>query len=123
MGLACPLESGSDVFLFSFQASTCTVLYHIGTLSFSPSCLHTEFLLTYGNRSLFCEALPHPPGRVNFSSVPMVISYTFISGTYYNGPQSLSAWARLMMSFSYLCIFITLLFEVQWLLKKHLFNS
>lgn len=30
----------------------------------------------------------------------------------------MSAWARLMMSFSYLCIFITLLFEVQWLLKK-----
>ena len=65
--------------LSHIQASACTVLYHIEYPSAQP-ILSAYWICPYpGNCSLFCEALPSPPGRVNFSSVPVVISYTFIS--------------------------------------------
>lgn len=66
------------------QASACTVLYPIEYPSAQLlSCPHAEFVLSLetvpSSSSPSAPPLPSPPGRVNFSSVPMVASYTFIS--------------------------------------------
>ena len=84
VGLACPLESGSDGFLFSQSGLRMhRVVPHRVSLCTAPVLSACWICPSPGNRSLFFEPLrtppPSPPGRVNFSSVPMVASYTFIS--------------------------------------------
>lgn len=106
-GLACPLESGSDVFL-SLPSSGLHM--HRVVPYRAPSAqpvLSAYWISSYLWKSFPSSARPspHPPGRVNFSLCSYGDFIHLYFSTYYNGPQSLSAWARLMMSFSYLYLY------------------